>query len=112
VSEPKRSEALKRALAGEREGLPEDFAAHVAALAEAESAARSRWAELVMISAFVAMMGVCVAGWFVFVGPPAAGGEDLLQLAARVLGSQPWLVIGVAGVVVVQLLTFGRRARI
>jgi len=111
MSEPKRSVALKRVLAEEGHGLPEEFAVRVAALAQAESKARSRWAEAIMIAAFVAMLGVCVAGWFSFVGPPAIGGADLLELAGRAMGSQPWLVIGAAGVVVVQLLTFGRRAR-
>jgi hypothetical protein len=111
MSEPKRSAALKRVLAEEGEGLPEEFAARVAALAEGESALRSRWAEVAMFAAFVAMLGVCVAGWFSFVGPPALGGADLVELAGRALGSQPWLVTGAAGVVVVQLLTFGRRAR-
>jgi hypothetical protein len=112
MSEPKRSAVLKRVLAAEGEGLPEEFAVRVAALAEAESAVRSRWAEVAMIAAFVAMMGVCMAGWFSFVGPPSVDGGDLLELAGRAMGSQPWLVIGVVGVVVVQLLTFGRRARI
>ncbi len=112
MSEPKRSAALKRALAAEGEGLPEEFAVRVAVLAEAESAVRSRWAEAAMIAAFVGMVGVCVAGWVRFVGAPVIGGGDLLELAGRAMGSQPWLVIGVAGVVVVQLLTFGRRVRI
>jgi hypothetical protein len=111
MSEPKRSAALKRALGAEADGLPEDFAVRVAALAEVERAARSRWAEAVMIAAFVAMLGVFMAAWFSFVGPPALGGTDLLELAGRAMGSQPWLVFGAAGVVVVQLLTFGRRAR-
>jgi hypothetical protein len=35
MSEPKRSAALKRALATEGEGLPADFAGRVAAMAEA-----------------------------------------------------------------------------
>ncbi len=112
MSEPKRSAALKRVLADEGDGLPEEFAVRVTALAEAESAVRSRWAEAAMVAAFVAMIGVCVAGWVGFVGAPAMGGGDFLELAGRAMGSQPWLVIGAAGVVVVQLLTFGRRVRI
>lgn len=112
MSEPKRSAALKRVLAVKGDGLPEEFAVRVAALAQAESAVRSRWAEVAMIAAFVGMVGVCVAGWVRFVGAPAIGGGELLELAARAMGAQPWLVIGVVGVVVVQLLTFGRRVRV
>jgi hypothetical protein len=112
MSEPKRSAALKRVLAAEGEELPADFAVRVAAMAEAESAVRSRWAEAAMIAAFVGMVCVCVAGWVRFVGAPVIGGADLLALAGRAMGAQPWLVIGVVGVVVVQLLTFGRRVRV
>jgi hypothetical protein len=112
MSEPKRSAALKRVLAEKGGGLPQDFALRVAALAEAESAVRSKWAEAAMIAAFVGMVGVCVAGWVRCVGPPAIDGGDLLEFAARAMGSQPWLVIGAVGVAIVQLLTFGRRARI
>lgn len=111
MSEPERSAALKRVLMAEGDGLPEDFAARVATLAEVESAARSSWAEAVMIAAFVAMVGVCFAGWVKFFGVPAIDGADLVELAGRATGSQPWLVVGAAGIAGVQLLTFGRRAR-
>jgi hypothetical protein len=111
MSAPERSAALKRALAAERDGLPEDFAVRVAAQAESESAARTKWSDAALFAAFVAMLGVCVAGWFIFVGPPAMGGTELLEIICRAAGSQPWLVIGVAGVGVVQLLTFRQRVK-
>jgi hypothetical protein len=57
------------------------------------------------------MLGVCVMGWLEFVGRPMLGGADLLEFVARAVESQPWLLIGVAGVGVVQLLTFARRIR-
>jgi hypothetical protein len=110
MSEPVRSAAIRRALADEGDGLPGDFAKQVAALAEAESAVRARRTDVALFGAFVAMLGVCVAGWVTFVGPPAIGGEELLGLIGRAVSSQPWLVIGVAGVAAVQLLTFRRRA--
>src|SRR5688500_815483 len=111
MNEPKRSAALKRVLAAEGDGLPQDFAAQVAVLAEVESAARARWAEAAMLGAFVAMLGVCVAGWVMFVGPSATGFGEFLTLVGRTTGSQPWLLTGVAGLGIIQLSTFFRRVR-
>jgi hypothetical protein len=63
-----------------------------------------------MLAAFVVMMGVCVTGWFGFVGTPEIGNAELFDLVGSTLASQPWLVIGVAGVAAIQLLTLLRRA--
>jgi uncharacterized integral membrane protein len=99
MSEPARSTALKRALAEEADALPRDFAAHVATLATARAAPASRWAGLAMLGAFIAMTGMCIAGWFAF------GPQEVSVDAAPT----PWLVTGIAGIAVVQLLTLRRR---
>jgi hypothetical protein len=110
MSTPERSAALGRALASEAEGLPANFAAQVAALAEARAAARSTFlTALAMLGAFAAMIGVCVAGWFSF-GKPEAGGVAWFDPLVQAVGPQPWLLIGVVGIVIVQMLTFRRRA--
>ena len=110
MNEPKRSTALKRALAAESDGLPEDFAVQVSQVAEAQvETRRSKWSDATMLGAFVAMIGVCVTGWFGFVGSPEIGNAELMALICGTLASQPWLVIGVAGVVAVQVLTLLRR---
>lgn len=109
---PERSAALARVLADESGGLPADFAARVAALAQASGTARrSNWSDLALLGAFVAMIGVCVAGWFTFGSRELPGAEWVTPLVEAVT-SQPWLVIGVAGVTVVQALTFRRRTTI
>ena len=108
MSESVLSEALRRALAEEGDGLPQDFAARVAAMATARAAARSRWVDVSMFGAFVAMLAVCVAGWFSF-GPREASVDGWLDLPLTDLAHAPWLVTGIVGVAVVQLLTFCRR---
>jgi hypothetical protein len=111
MNEPKRSAALKRVLAAEADGLPRDFAAQVAVLVEVECVARARWAEAAMVGAFVALLGVCVAGSVMLVGPPPIDFGEFLTLVGRATGSQPWLLIGVAGLGIIQLSTFFRRVR-
>ena len=109
---PERSGTLARALAAESGGLPEDFAARVAALAQASGTARhSTWSDVALLGAFVAMIGVCVAGWFTFGSRELPGAEWVTRIV-EVVTSQPWLVIGVAGVAIVQALTFRRRTTI
>jgi hypothetical protein len=111
MTEPTRSAALNRALAEEGDGLPPEFAARVAALAEAESAWRYfSWADAALLGAFVAMLAGCVGGWFAF-GARDAGVSAWSYLSWRDLMPQPWLVTGIAGLALVQLLTFRRRAR-
>jgi len=99
MSDPVRSEAVARALAEEADGLPPDFAASVAALARARAARQSRGTDLALLGAFIAMLGVCVVGWFEL-GAPDFAWRDV---------APSWLVIGLAGVALVQLLTFRRR---
>jgi hypothetical protein len=109
MNEPARSEALKRALGEEDDGLPEDFAGRVAALAEGDGAARNwGWTDVALVGAFAAMISVCVAGWFEF-GAQELGGNGWFDLSVGDLALQPWLVTGVAGLTLVQLLTFRRR---
>jgi hypothetical protein len=111
MSEPDRSAALSRALAEEDDGLSPEFAARVAALAEAETARPCfSWADVALLGAFVAMLAVCVGGWFAF-GGRDMGSSNLAYLSWRELMSQPWLITGIAGLALVQLLTFRRRAR-
>jgi hypothetical protein len=106
---PKRSETLARALASESPGLPEDFAARVAAQAEARERARaSIWNSAGMIGAFAGMLAVCMFGWFQF-GAPQMGGAEWLSPLLRALALQPWLVVGISGVAIVRTLTFTRR---
>ena len=110
MNNPERSAALARALAAQSDGLPKEFAKTVAALAEAEDASfRLSWREAGLVGAFVAMIGVCVVGW-VMLGTQDAGNTQWFGPAAGAVTIQPWLVIGVAGVALVQLLTFRRRA--
>jgi len=110
VKTPERSAALARALASEADGLPEDFAARVAALADAE---RTGWRfsrnDAGLLGAFAAMIGVCVTGWKWF-GTQEPGGAEWLGPLVDALSYDPWLIIGVAGVAIVQGLTFRRRA--
>lgn len=106
---PERSAALARALKSETDGLPQDFAQKVAALAESRSAARRlSWNDVGLLCAFAAMIGICVAGWVLF-GEQSSGGSEWLDTILGVLAPHPWLVIGMAGVAIVQLLTFRRR---
>jgi hypothetical protein len=110
VKTPERSAVIAKALTSESE-LPVDFAQHVAALAEARAAQRRATGNYLALSgAFVAMLAVCIAGWYSFEPGALALGEWLDPLL-RALAAQPWLVIGIAGFAVVQGLTFRRRAR-
>jgi hypothetical protein len=110
MSTPERSAALGRALASDIEGLPADFARQVATLAEARAAARSTLLTAVaMLGAFAAMIGVCMVGWLRF-GKPEVGSVEWFDPFVQATGSQPWLLIGVLGFVIVQMLTFRRRA--
>jgi hypothetical protein len=106
---PQRSAAIASALAAEADGLPKDFAAQVAARVEATGVTRaSRWNEVALVTAFVAMIAGCLAGWLGLAGEESGSLEWLEPLLSAVR-SQPWLGIGVGGLAVVQLLTFGRR---
>jgi hypothetical protein len=112
MNTPARSAALARALAAEGDVLPEDFAARVATLAQASGAARqSSWSDVALFGAFVAMIGVCVAGWSAFGSRERSDAEWMVPLVDVVM-SQPWLVIGLAGVAIVQAMTFRRRTTI
>jgi len=111
MTEPVRSAALKKALAEEADELPREFAARVAELAEArDETRRFSWSDAALFGAFVVMIGVCVAGWFAF-GPQEADANAWLDLSLRDLPVPPWLVVGIVGLGVVQLLTFRRRVR-
>jgi alpha-beta hydrolase superfamily lysophospholipase len=103
-----RSAAIAKALASEPDGLPKNFATYVAALAEANEGLHLSWNDGALLGAFVAMMGACVAGWFWLDSPEPVSADWLDPLVDAVM-SQPWLLIGVAGVVIVQMLTFWRR---
>jgi hypothetical protein len=106
---PERSAALARALKSEPDGLPKDFAAQVAALAEAGGA---EWqvslSDVGLIGAFATMISICVMGW-VRLAAESSGGAEWLGAIVGALASHPWLVIGIAGVATVQMLTFRRR---
>jgi hypothetical protein len=106
---PARSTALANAVTPEFDGLPADFAAHVAALAEDGGRQRRDAHRLVLPGAFVAMLGVCVAGWFAYGSLTPLDTEWLGPLVA-VLRSQPWLTVGISVLALVQALNFGRRA--
>ena len=107
---PERSPAIARALAAEKDGLPEDFAAQVVRLAEAEAEARSsKWNEVALALAFVAMIGVCVVGWLALGSSESVGGQWLAAIL-RLAASQPLLTIGITGVALIQVLTYRRRA--
>jgi hypothetical protein len=106
---PERSAAIAKALASESDGLPADFAARVAAAAEEIAAARrSWWNEIALALAFVAMIGVCVVGWFGFAAQESGSVEWFEPLISAAM-SQPLLIIGIAGIAIVQALTFRRR---
>jgi hypothetical protein len=106
---PERSAAIAKALASEADGLPKDFAAQLAGLAETSRSARhSRWNDFALFGAFVAMIGVCVAGWFRF-GPQEPGSVEWWGPIVSEVASEPWLLTSIAGVVIVQVLTFRRR---
>jgi len=108
MNTPKRSAAIARALAEETRGLPEDFAAQVAALAEAQNARRWSWSDVSLLAAFVAMLGVCVGGWFSF-GALEFGSTEWIGVILETAASNPWLTLGVAGLAIVQMLNFRRR---
>ena len=111
MTTPARSAALARALATET-GLPPDFAEKVAALFESGSSPRHLgWSDLWLVGAFAAMIGVCVVGWLGF-DEQSTGGEEWLRNLVGALAPHPWLVAGMAGVAIVQVLTFRRRATI
>jgi len=104
-----RSAALAQALKLETQGLPPDFAKKVAALAEADRAAwHLSWTDAGLIGGFAAVIAICVAGWIRF-GEPMLGSTQWLITIVSALAPHPWLIIGMSGVVFVQLLTFRRR---
>jgi len=110
MKNPERSAALARALAAQTEDLPKDFAKQVASLAEAEDKSSPwSWNDVGLLGAFVAMIGVCVAGWFTF-GASESGTAEWFDPVIGTVTTQPWLVIGVVGIAIVQLMTFRRRA--
>lgn len=108
MKNPERSAALARALDSQTDGLPHDFAKKVAALAEADAAAHSSWNDVGLLGAFGAMVGICVTGWLRY-GEQSSDGAQWLDTIVGALAPHPWLVFGIAGVTVVQLLTFRRR---
>jgi len=106
---PKRSAALARALMAETVGLPKDFAAQVAALAEAGGTAwRFSWNDIGLLVAFATMIGICVAGWIRF-GEHSSSDIQWLGTIVGALTSRPWLIMQIAGVAFVQALMFRRR---
>jgi hypothetical protein len=110
MKDPERSAALARALAAQTDGLPKEFAKQVATLAEADGTSiHLSWNDVGLLGAFVVMIGVCVAGWLTFETQEVGGAEWFGPVVGAMM-SQPWLVIGVVGVAIVQLLTFRRRA--
>lgn len=104
-----RSPAIAKALASEPDGLPENFAAQVTALAEKNERRNLSWTDAALLGAFVVTMGACLAGWF-WLGPRETVNTDWLRPVVDALVSQPWLCIGVAGFALVQMLAFRRRA--
>jgi hypothetical protein len=107
---PERSAALGRVLAIETDRLPKDFAAKVAALAKSNSAPwRLSGNDLGLLGAFAAMLCLCAAGWLTFGTQESARAEWFGPIVGA-MASCPWLVIGVAGVALVQALNFRRRA--
>jgi hypothetical protein len=111
MNTPERSAAIKRALESEPVGLPRSFAAQIAALASTQRMRRWSWSDAALLVAFAAMLGVCVAGWLPL-GMLEVGRAEWLAPLARLAASHPWLCIGVAGLAVVQGLTFRRRVGI
>jgi hypothetical protein len=112
---PERSAALAQALNLETVGLPDDFAAKVATLAESRSTARSVSWNVGLLGAFVAMLGICVAGWIGFSEESPGGPEwlaDIIGTLVAALAPHPWLAIGMAGIAFVQVLTFRQRTTI
>ena len=114
MTTPGRSAALARALAGATDDLPEEFASRVAALAETRgSAPLANRNDVALLGAFLAMIGVCVAGWFAFGSREPAGMEmNWMDPLLGAILSQPWLIAGAAGLAIVQVLTFRRRTTI
>jgi hypothetical protein len=109
---PGRSVAIARALASEADGLPEDFAAQVASLAEAGAEARSRsWGDAALLAAFLAMVGICMVGWRTYGSPESGIGRDFSDLLVMA-ASQPLLMIGIAGVGLIQVLSYRGRVMI
>lgn len=113
MNTPERSVAVARALASEQDGLPGDFATQVAALAKADRERAWSWNDFALVAAFLAMLGLCVVGmgWLGF-GTPVLSGTDWVAPVVEVAASHPWLIAGVVGVLVVQMLTMRRRAAI
>jgi hypothetical protein len=110
MTTPARSAALARALDAEADGLPQGFARKVAVLAESGSVVRrAGWTDVWLLGAFAVTIGICVAGWLGFGEQPTSGADWLASMGAA-LAPHPWLVAGIAGVAVVQGLTFRRRA--
>jgi len=109
MTAPGRSAAIAKALAMQTHELPANFPAEVAALAQARASARHVGLnDLALLGAFVLMIGICIAGWFIF-EPQESGAAEWLDPVVRAMNSQPWLAVGVAGVAIVQMLTFRRR---
>ena len=108
MNTPERSAAIARALAAQTPGPPADFAAQVAALAEAQRVRRSTWSDVALLVAFVAMLGVCVAGWFSF-GVLELGSAEWMDAVLGTAAAHPWLVLGVAGLSLVQVLSYRQR---
>ena len=108
---PERSALIARALAAQPHGLPEDFAAQVAKLAEAQARPQhSRGSELALGGAFVAMIGVCIAGWFQLGVPDLAAARWVPAAMASIVTSAPWLAAGIASLGLIEVLAFRRRA--
>jgi hypothetical protein len=112
MNTPKRSAVIARALASRPVELPENFAAQVAALAEGRARAKFlSWSDVALSGAFIVMLGLCMAGWSRLASQELVSAEWLGKFVS-VLAAQPWLFVAVAGLVVIQALSFGRRARI
>lgn len=109
MNRPERSAAIARALASESPGLPKDFAAHVATLAEKNDHPHLRWTDGALLGAFVMMICACLTGWF-WLGPQESLTSQWWRPLVDAAVSQPWSLFGVAGIAIVQALTFLRRA--
>jgi hypothetical protein len=101
MNEPGRNEALARALRETGDALPENFAAHVAELAESRATWRMGWSDVALLVLFAAIVGLGVAAWRAFASP--------VQISLRDVELPPWVVTGALGVALVQLLAFRRR---
>ena len=91
--------------------LPREFAAQVAAMAEARAGVPEKdWSCYTVGGGFVLMIAACGVGWFLSRPPDSSNFPSLLEISTPVT-AQPWFTVGLACLSLISALAYQRRVK-